>query len=367
MAQVTENTVEEVIANNNYSSISHIESTEANTFKNNPSITMTGTDGRLIMNAFTLVDKNIPSVLEVGYTGYKHEEWNIGNTSNDMAIAAEAFFLKYQTKTYYANRWFSIKTIQKDLMKSSDPAGLLNDFLAKDAFQYYNSVMCATLAGMKDIEEITVGDGTKNFSQSLVLEAEGIRGDAGYKGFNRFYMHSDTLKDILKKQDGIDINKALIQPIKIGEQATINVASGTAGTTIGQSIQTRMGGLSTMAYLGSVPIILDDELEKGIISILGDGAFAFAVAEKNDPIAYERIGKTGNGSGKEEFGMRVTFIMHPVGFNFTGVESTETGAGKYAEKTGLSLAELKAGGQYQAGYDIKQTKIIQIKVKMGTS
>ncbi len=362
---VTQQSLEDIIGNNDFHSLSYLESEYANTLINNPSITMVGSNGRDHLNAYLATGDNLPAVLEVGYSGYDHAEWNTGNTSDDEATAEDPFFLTYKTKTHYKNRWFNVKTIQRDLIKALDPVAFLNGFIAKDLITYYNTLMAATLAGMSDITGITVGNGTANFSQGLVQQAEGIKGDAGYKSFSRFYMNSATVADILMKQRNGTIKNPLIEPLKIGEQATIRVDAGTDGSKYGQSIEKRMGGASNLAYLGSIPIVLDDNLKDGVISILEEGAFAFAQTEFKNPISYHRKPMSGNGSGKEVLGMRVSFIMHPVGFNFVGEKTTNIGAGNYANTFGLSLAELISGGQYEAGYNIKETKIIQIKVKVG--
>lgn len=362
---VTEQSLEDIIGNNDFHSLSYLESEYANALIGNPSITMVGSNGRNILNAYRETGDNLPGVLEVGYSGYDHAEWNTGNTSDDEASAEDPFFLTYKTKTFYKNRWFNVKTIQRDLIKAIDPVAFLNGFIAKDLITYFNTVMSATLSGMSDITDITVGDGTANFSQGLVQQADGIKGDAGYKSFSRFYMNSATVADILMKQRNGTIKNPLIEPLKIGEQAVLRSDPGTAGVKYGQSITKKMGGVSNLVYLGSIPIVLDDNLKDGVISILDDGAFALAQTEFKNPMSYHHKPMTGNGSGKEVLGMRVSFIMHPVGFNFVGEKTTNIGAGNYANTFGLSLAELISGGQYEAGYNIKETKIIQIKVKVG--
>ncbi len=361
---VTQQSLEDILGDNDFHSLSYLESEYANTLINNPSVTMVGSDGRDHLNAYEMQNKNLPSVLEVGYSGYDHAEWNTGNTSDDEATAEDPFFLTYKTKTYYKNRWFNVKTIQRDLLKALDPVAFLNGFIAKDLITYYNTVIAGTLAGMSDITAVTIGDGSKEFSQGLVQQAEGIKSDAGYKSFSRFYMNSATVSNILTKQRLGTIKNPLIEPLKIGEKAILRVDAGTEGAKYGQSVEKKMGGVSNLVYLGSIPIVLDDNLKDGVISILEEGAFAFAQTEFNNPLNYHRKPMSGNGSGKEVLGMRVSFIMHPVGFNFVGSKSTNIGAGNYASPFGLSLAELISGGQYEVGHNIKETKIIQIKVSM---
>ncbi len=361
MATTPKVSLAEIVGTNNWASISWLESIFANMLFNNRVIDRNQPNAQSILNAWNEKQDNIPSVIDLGYISYIFKEFNIPVIGNTEPDAIDPKFLTLKTKTFYGNQWYAASTIQKDLIRAQDPITYLNQFVGRVLTTQLNQTICSTLGGMSDITEITVGGADVEFSEELVEQASGLKGDAGYKGFKRFYMHSDTLKDIRSKQRSGTIKDVLIAPIKAQERTSVKIDGSSAGTSLGQYMDTSLAGESEMAYLGSTSIVLDNSLTAGVISIVEDGAFAFVQQEFNNPLSYEFQAKANFGIGREEMGIRYAYIMHPIGFNFKGVLGTS-----YANGFGLSMAELSAGNQYELGFDIKKCKILQMKVKIGT-
>ncbi len=365
MAIVASQTFSDIIEDNDWSSVSWKEAEYANVFLKNGIIDTDQPQAQAVINAWDENQENIPDIISLGYVSYPFKEFNIPVIGNTEPVAVDPTFLTLKTKTFYGNQWYGVSTIQRDLLRAADGVSYVNEFLGRIFSIQTNQTVCSTLAGMSDIEEITVGGDDSEFSEELVEKASALKGDAGYKGFSRFYMHSDTLTDIRTKQRSGTIKDVLIAPRKTEQKTAIKIEGSASGTSLGQFVDTSFTGESIMAYLGSTPIYLDDSLKKGVISIVDNGAFAFVQQEFNNPLSYERKAKSNYGVGKEEFGVRYAYIVHPIGFNFKGVLQTGGGAGTYDNIFGLSLAELGAGGQYELGLDIKKCKIFQIKVKIG--
>jgi hypothetical protein len=62
--------------------------------------------------------------------------------------------------------------------------------------------------------------------------------------------------------------------------------------------------MPSYVYGGVTPIVLDDELKAGFISLVENGAFAFTQKNLANPLAYLDNPKGGNGAGSEEWGCK---------------------------------------------------------------
>ena len=94
-----------------------------------------------------------------------------------------------------------------------------------------------------------------------------------------------------------------------------------------------------------------DELEK-----LGDATHSNSEYKKLK-ILVEQIESTNedNGAGSEDFGTKKLFIMHPIGFTFSGTT---------ASKSGATLAELQGGTMYTLAVDIKLSPITILHIAL---
>ena len=340
-------TIEQVIQDNQWKSANWLDSTDVNRLMNDGVVSEATTAAEDIMNA--LDESNVQSTLTMGLVDYDWAEQNFGDASDTQATALEAFFDEANVKTFYGNQWWGIRNINKDLLKATKPNQLVLDRVGKYWGTMWNRVVSATVSGMSDIAAITVGTGTTNFSGQMVIDARGKRGDMGFGELSNMYMSSGTLTDILTKQEAGTIAKELI---KETYGATKIVVDG---------VETQVSnGTPEYRYKGVTKIIVDDSLADGIIALAEKGAFAFVQKNLPEALMYNKDAKAGNGVGKEEWGTKSLYIMHPVGFSFKGVKGTD-----YASKSGLSLAELQGGGLYDLKVDPKLAPITILKVKMG--
>lgn len=340
-------TIAEVIQNNKWKSVSFEQSTEVNKLINSGIVTGASDGAKNFLNALDY--DNVQSTLTVGVVDSVWAEQNLGDASDTIASSIEPLFDEATVKTFYGNQWWAVRTIAKDLLNITKP----NQFVLEKIGTYWstqwNKIISATISGMSDISDITIGDGTENLSKTLVTKARKLKKDMGVGKLANAYMSSTTLFDVIEKQDAGTITSEIITE-KYGQVTVVKDG-------ITQIVQS-----DTPTYVLNkvTPIIVDDTMSDGIVSLVEDGAFAFAQKNIQDPLMYEKSAKSGNGAGKEEFGTKSLYIMHPIGFSFIGVLGTD-----YASKSGLSLAELQGGGLYELQVDIKLSPITNLKVKIG--
>ena len=345
-------TIAQVIQDNNWQSVSFEKSTDVNALINSGVITRAGESANALLSAISY--DNVQSTLTVGLVDSTWAEQNLGDASDTTVTGIEAVFDEVNVKTFYGNQWWAVRTIQKDLLNTTKPITLVGERIGSYWATQWNRIISATISGMADIAEITVGevDGvtglpTQNLDRLMVVDAMSKKGDMGFGALDRMYMNSVTFADQLKKQ------------ITAGDQlftrAKANTLIGTNGKVVAENTNR-----DTWVYDNATPIILDDTMKNGIISLVSDGAFAFEQKNMTSPLMYNNDPKAGNGAGKEEFGTKALYILHPIGFSFVGVQGTN-----YASKSGLSLAELQAGGLYALKVDAKLAPITNLRVKIG--
>jgi len=338
-------TILNVIQNNQWKSSSFIQSTDVNKLISGGIVTGASEQASAILNAMDY--GNVQSTMTIGLVDTAWAEQNFGDATDTLASSLEPFFDEYKVKTFYGNQWWAVRTIQKDLMNSTEPNRLVLNKVGAYWATQWNRIISATVSGMSTIAGITVGDGLVNFSRSMVISAMTLKGDMGFGKLNEMYMSSATFADQLAKQEVAGVT-LFTQGSK---QRTVKV----------NGVETLVATNETVWYYdGATEVVLDDTMTLGIISLISKGAFAFSQKDLNDPLMYEKTAKAGNGAGKEEYGTKSLYIMHPIGFDFVGVLGTN-----YASKSGLTLAELQGGGQYALKVDAKLSPITNLKVKIG--
>lgn len=338
-------TIQEVIQNNKWKSVSFEKSTDVNRLINSGIITRASDSAKQILDAIDY--SNVQSTLTVGLVDSEWAEQNFGDASDNRAGAIEPLFDEVTVKTFYGNQWWAVRTIQKDLMNTSKPNKLVLEKIGRYWATQWNRIISATLSGLSSIQEITVGDGTKNLDRLMVVDAMAKKGDMGFGALDTMYMNSRTFADQLKKQiaSGDVLFTRKQADIQVNDSGRVVANDTSAGQWV---------------YDGVTPIVLDDTFADGVISLVSNGAFAFEQKNLNNPLMYYKDMKAGNGAGKEEFGTKALYILHPLGFSFKGVLGTD-----YASKSGLTLAELQGGGLYELKVDAKLAPITNLKVKLG--
>lgn len=339
-------TIQDVILNNQWKSSSFMASTDVNRLFNSGIVSNASDQAQALINAIDY--DNVQATVRVGMVGYDWAEQNLGDASDTVVTALQPMFDEVNAKTFYGNQWWGVKTIQRDLMNTTQPNRLVLETVGRYWAKMYNKLISATLSGLSTVAEITVGDGTANLSRKMVIEARKRKGDMGFGKLANMYMSSGTLADILEKQaDGaaelITERYGLITIVQDGVTQTVQ------------------NDTPEYVYGGVTSIIVDDAIADGVISLVEDGAFAFAQKDLLNPLAYVNDPKSGNGAGAEEWGTKAVYLLHPVGFNFVGVHGTD-----YESRSGLTIAELQGGGLYELNVDAKLAPITNLKVKMGT-
>lgn len=341
-------TIVQVIQDNVWHSVDFEKSTDVNKFMSTGVITKAAEGASALLNA--LDETNVQSTLTVGLVDSDWQEQNFGDASDTKAGAIEPFFNEVRVKTFYGNMWWAVRTIQKDLLNTTQPNRLVLNKIGTYWTITWNKIISATVSGMSDIAAITVGDGTSNLSRSMVNQARKKKGDMGVGKLADMYMSSTTLFDIIDKQENGTITGKELITEKYGKVTIVKDG-------ITQIVES---DTPEYVYNGVTKIHVDDTITDGIISFVNKGAFAFRQKNIKNPLMYTHDAKAGNGAGKEEFGTKSLYICHPIGFDFIG-ELGKT----FASKSGLSLAELQGGGLYELKVDAKLAPIQNLKVKIG--
>ena len=339
-------TIQDVILNNSWKSSSFMKSTDVNRLFNSGIVTTASDAAQKLINAIDY--DNVQSTVRVGMVDYEWAEQNLGDASDNNATALEPIFDDLDVKTFYGNQWWAVRSIQKDLMNTTEPNRLVLNKVGQYWATMFNRIISATVSGMGDITDITVGDGTENLSRKMVIAARKKKGDMGFGKLAKMYMNSTTMADILDKQEDGVINELITE--KYGK------------VTIVKDGITQLVESDTPQYVygGATPVVVDDAMRDGVISLIEENAFAFAQKDLSDPLMYDKSAKAGNGVGKEEWGTKSLYVLHPIGFSFVGVHGTD-----YASRSGLSLAELQGGGMYDIKVDPKLSPITNLRVRIG--
>lgn len=337
-------TIQDVIQDNEWKSSNFQESTDVNRLFNSGILTNAGDSAQNILSAMD--ESNVQETIRVGLTDIEWAEQNFGDVSENAANSLEPTFSDVNIKTFYGNQWWAIRTIQKDLLNVTQPNRLVLNKVGMFWATQFNRTISATISGMSDIVEITTGDGTSNLSRLMVIEARQKKGDMGYGKLAKMYMNSTQIAWILTQQANGTIDE-LITPIY-------------GMVTLLEDGVERMVQSDTPKYVydGVTDIVIDDTINNGIISMVEDGAIAFSQKDLANPLMYDNSPKLGNGVGKEEWGTKSLYILHPIGFSFIGQRPAN-----YASKSGVSLAELQVGAMYELAVDPKLARITNLKVK----
>lgn len=345
--------IQDVIQNNNWKSSSFLRSTAANRLVSDGILSSVSQAAKDMINAIN--EANVQSTVTLGLIDSVWAEQNLGDASATVAGSISALFDEYKVKTFYGNQWWKVATIQKDLMSETKPNQFVNEKIGAYWAEQWNKLIAATISGLSTIPAIVVGDALTNLSKLTIINARLKKGDYGFGALAKMYMSSTTLGDILTKQANGTITDVLIAPVYGQVTKVVNGVE-----TLVQS------DVPTYMYEGVTPIVLDDTISNGLIALVEQGAFAFMYKDLDSPLMYSNDPKAGNGAGLEEFGTKALYVCHPVGFDFIGA-CAETGAAAptYAKKSGLTLAELAAGGQYSLKVDAKLAPITVVKVKIG--
>jgi hypothetical protein len=337
-------TIAQIIQNNQWHSSDIRESTYVNKLFNSGVIRDGGDMAQAAINALEF--DNVQSVVKTGLMDYAWHEQHLGDASDSEVAGVEIDLETVNVKTYYGNQWWTARTIQKDLMNSTNPMAVVNEFVGRYWSTQWNHIIASMVSGMSDIAAVTVGDGNHNFSSQMVDDACQKKGDMGYSKIATMYMSSTTVHDIMRKQ------KAANQPEVISRkygQVTV-VKDG-----ITQLVQSTT---PTLVYNGATPVIIDDTMINGVIAMVDEGAIAFTSKDLANPLMYDNSPRAGRGVGKEQWGSKALYILHPVGFTFNESSASYS-------KSGLTIAQLRAGGRYALAVPAKISPITFVKCKIG--
>lgn len=334
--------IADVILNNNWKATSVNKSLVVNKILTSGVVSQASQDATDMLGAIN--QQNINSTITTALIGYDWAEGNLGDSSADVASALAEAFTEANVKTQYVNQWWNVRTIQKDLLASTTPNKVVNDFMGRFWAETFNKFIASTVVGISTIAELVNDLGVGTFTEEAVLDTMIIKGDMGLNGLETMQMNSATFLSAKKK-----------------EKALFTQTFGADVTQVVGGVETTIKGKPTgWVYDGYVTVVIDDAMTNGIIALVDKNAFAYAEKENIEkPLMYNEDSKAGNGAGSEDFGTKKLFILHPVGFTVTGVIPTN-----YASKSGFTLAELQAGGIYALAVDKKLSPITILKVAL---
>lgn len=342
--------LEDVLFDNKWNSASFHDSLAVNALINTGIITPIR--GSIRQDIDGLDSDNMKSVITSGIISRTFEEPKGMDASDDEITPNVLSQSEYRVKTYYQAYSELERSIQDDIapMTVADARIHLINVFGLYWATHWNRIIAHMLKGFSTLAAITVGDGAANISRTMVLDARLKRGDLGFGAIGRMYMSSTTLYDALVKQEAETI-----------DSGTIVETYGT-NTIVVDGVTTVVASETpTYRFNGVTEIILDDDLDAGIIGVVDRGSFGIGERNLSTPLETFRNPLSGQGSGKTQVISRKSFILHPIGFNFTGVFEDED-FGKISE---LTYAELQGGDLYDIAHDIKETKITILKVLIG--
>lgn len=332
-------TIAQVILNNNWKATSVNKSTAVNAVLESGIIATGSQDAQDMLNAIN--EQNVNSTITTSLIGYAWAEGNIGNSTSTVPASLAEAFTEAKVKVNYINQWWGVPTIQKDLLASTTPNLVVNEFIGRFWAETYNKMMTSTITGLATITALVNDILTGTFTANAVLDTMLIKGDMGMKGLNTMQCNSATFISMKKKEPAM-FTQTFGDPI-------LKVVGGT---------ETYVRGKPTgWLYDGYVRVIIDDTMVNGLLALVDENAFV--LVEKTNiekPLMYKDDPKGGNGAGLEDFGTKKLFVVHPLGFNFVGVQGTT-----YADKGGLTMAELASGSQYALAVDKKLSPITFLK------
>lgn len=335
-------TISEVILNNNWKATSVNKSTQVNAILESGIVSTASQEATDMLNAIN--EQNVNSTITTALIGYDWAEGNLGDASGTVASALAESFEEANAKTFYVNQWWNVRTIQKDLLASTTPNLVVNEFMGRFWSETFNKIIANTVSGIATIAELVQGDGTATFTSNLVIDTMLLKGDMGMQGLDTMQMNSKTFASA-KKKEPASFTQTFGEPI-------LKVVGG---------VETYVQGKPTgWVYDGYVKVVIDDTMSDGYIAFIDENAFAYAEKDNIEkPMMYNEDAKAGNGAGSEDFGTKKLFIMHPVGFNFKGVLGTD-----YASKSGVTLAELQSGALYELAVDVKLSPITILHIAL---
>lgn len=113
-----------------------------------------------------------------------------------------------------------------------------------------------------------------------------------------------------------------------------------------------------------LPVIVNDSAMtlngKPVVALMGQGAFAYGMANPKVPLAYEREEARGNGGGAETLWTRRNMIVHPLGYDFTSASITGNGTETVAR--GAGWTDLANPANWVRKADRKQVPIAFLTV-----
>ena len=331
-------TIQDVILNNNWKATSVNRSTAVNAILESGIVSTASSEATDMLNAIN--EQNVNSKITTALIGYDWAEGNLGDASTTVATALAEDFDEADAKTYYVNQWWNVKKIQKDLLASATPNLVVNEFMGRFWSETFNKIIANTVTGISAITELVQGDGTATFTSNLVIDTMALKGDMGMQGLDTMQMNSATFVSAKKK-----------------EPAMFTQTFGDAILKVVGGVETYVRGKPTgWIYDGYVKVVIDDTMTNGKIAFIDENAFAYAEKDNIEkPIMYNEDAKAGNGAGSEDFGTKKLFIMHPIGFTFSGTT---------ASKSGATLAELQGGTMYTLAVDVKLSPITILHIAL---
>ena len=324
-------TIADVILNNNWKATSVNKSTQVNAVLESGIVSTASQEATDALGAIN--EQNVQSKITTALIGYDWAEGNLGDASGTVASALAESFDEADVKTFYVNQWWNVKTIQKDLLGSTTPNLVVNEFMGRFWKETFNKIIANTVTGISAITALVQGDGTATFTSNLVIDTMLLKGDMGMQGLDTMQMNSKTFASCKKK-----------------EPASFTQTFGTPIVQVVGGVEQTIAGKPTgWLYDGYVRVVIDDTMVDGKIAFIDENAFAYAEKENiAEPLMYDKDAKAGNGAGSEDFGTKKLFILHPIGFTFSGTT---------ASKSGATLAELQGGTMYTLAVDVKLSPI----------
>lgn len=116
--------------------------------------------------------------------------------------------------------------------------------------------------------------------------------------------------------------------------------------------------------LNGLPVIVNDAAmtlnNAPVVTLMGQGAFAYGMANPKIPLEYEREAARGNGGGAETLWTRRNMIVHPLGYDFTS--DTITGNGTETVARGAGWTDLANADNWERKASRKQVPIAFLTV-----
>lgn len=231
---------------------------------------------------------------QIARKAFMNQGWTESDLAAELAMGGNAMRrIRARVDTYWARRW------QRRLVNTA--VGIMLDNVANDSSDMVHDV---------SIQDGNAATDANKFSRTAMVAAAFTMGDQ-FEGIGTIVVHSVVAQRMIDNDDIVyipDSEGNLTIPTFLGKRVVIDDGAPVIA-----------GGVSGFRYVSM---------------LFGQAAFGYGEGSPEVPTEVEREAAGGNGGGVETLWSRKTWIIHPLGFQFTS--NTVSGPSAPKNPAGIS-------------------------------